>query len=64
MTAEVRKRPQGFTTQGDVLVDVRNLRMYFPVSSGLIFQHKVADVKAVDGVTFQIRKGETLGLVG
>jgi oligopeptide transport system ATP-binding protein len=64
MTAEVRERPQGFTAKGDVLVDVRNLRMYFPVSSGLIFQHKVADVKAVDGVTFQIRKGETLGLVG
>ncbi len=54
----------GMTAQGDVLIDVRNLRVYFPVSAGLIFQRKIADVKAVDGVTFQIRNGETLGLVG
>jgi oligopeptide transport system ATP-binding protein len=38
--------------------------MYFPVTAGLIFQRKVADVKAVDGLNFFIRKGETLGLVG
>jgi oligopeptide transport system ATP-binding protein len=55
---------QGMTAHGDVLIDVKNLRVYFPVTSGVIFQHKVADVKAVDGVNFQIRKGETLGLVG
>jgi oligopeptide transport system ATP-binding protein len=66
MTAEATTTNgiQGVTAEGDVLVDVRNLRMYFPVTAGLIFQRKVADVKAVDGVTFQIRKGETLGLVG
>ncbi|MGE0544685.1 MAG: ABC transporter ATP-binding protein [Dehalococcoidia bacterium] len=38
--------------------------MYFPVTAGLIFQKKVADVKAVDGLNFFVRKGETLGLVG
>ncbi|MCI0440762.1 MAG: dipeptide/oligopeptide/nickel ABC transporter ATP-binding protein, partial [Chloroflexi bacterium] len=38
--------------------------MYFPVTSGILFQRKVAEVKAVDNVSFQIRKGETLGLVG
>jgi len=55
---------QGVVAQGDVLIDVKNLKVYFPVTAGVIFQHKVADVKAVDGVNFQIRKGETLGLVG
>ena len=49
---------------GDVLLDVQDLKMYFPVTAGLIFQRKVADIKAVDGVSFSVRRGETLGLVG
>ena len=49
---------------GNVLVEVRNLRMYFPVTSGIVFQRKVADIKAVDDVSFTINRGETLGLVG
>ena len=48
----------------DVLVHVQDAKMYFPVTSGIIFQRKVADIKAVDGVTFAIRRGETFGLVG
>jgi len=54
----------GQVSKDDVLVDVTDLRMYFPVTAGLIFQRKVADVKAVDGVNFFIRRSETLGLVG
>ena len=46
------------------MVDILDLRMYFPVTAGIIFQRKIADVKAVDGITFSIRRGETLGLVG
>ena len=42
---------------------VEDLRMYFPVTKGL-FRRKIADIKAADGVSFAIRKGETLGLVG
>jgi len=63
-TATTQDRLHGFVAQGDTLIDVRNLKVYFPVTAGLIFQRKIADVKAVDGVSFQIRKGETLGLVG
>ncbi len=47
----------------DHLVDVENLVMYFPVTAG-VFHKRVADVKAVDDVSFYIKKGETLGLVG
>ena len=50
--------------QNDILLQVRDLKMYFPVTKGIIRQKKIAEVKAVDGVTFDIRKGETLGLVG
>ena len=51
-------------TGEDILLQVRHLRMYFPVTSGVIFQRKVADIKAVDDVSFNLRQGETLGLVG
>ena len=44
------------------LVEVENLKQYFPVSGGKLFEKKV--VKAVDNVSFGIKKGETLGLVG
>ena len=51
-------------TQSDkVILDVKNLKMYFPVTRGLL-RRKVADVKAIDGVSFKVRQGETLGLVG
>jgi oligopeptide transport system ATP-binding protein len=55
---------QDVQSASDILVNVQNLKMYFPVTAGLIFQRKIADVKAVDGVTFAVKKGETLGLVG
>lgn len=48
----------------EVLVDVRDLKMYFPVTEGVFVPKVVAEVKAVDGVSFQIFRGETLGVVG
>lgn len=50
--------------QNNVLIDVKNVSMYFPITKGIIRQHKVAEIKAVDGVNLVIRRGETLGLVG
>ena len=47
-----------------VLLKVRNLKKYFPVTSGIIFQRETGSVKAVDDISFDIFKGETLGLVG
>src|SRR6267154_3349839 len=46
------------------LLQVRGLRMHFPVTEGLIARRHIGDVKAVDGVDLAIRRGETLGLVG
>ncbi len=46
------------------LVHIANLGMYFPITRGVIVQRHIGDIKAVDGLTFDIRRGETLGLVG
>jgi len=48
----------------ELLLEVKGLAKYFPVTRGIILERKIADVKAVDGVSFDIRRGETLGLVG
>jgi oligopeptide transport system ATP-binding protein len=46
------------------LLSVRNLSVHFPLKQGFIFQREVARVRAVDGISFDINPGETLGLVG
>jgi len=48
---------------GDILT-VDNLVMHFPLTQGIIFQRQIGAVRAVDGVSFAIKRGETLGLVG
>ena len=50
--------------RSDVLVKVDGLKVHFPITQGIIFQRQVGAVRAVDGLSFDIRKGETLGLVG
>ena len=61
-TEQMPQTPPGASTE--TILEVDGLKMYFPVTSGILFQRKVADVKAVDGVAFSVRRGETLGLVG
>ena len=48
----------------DALLQVENLTKYFPIKQGIIFQKEIGRVHAVDGISFQIKQGETLGLVG
>jgi oligopeptide transport system ATP-binding protein len=55
---------QAQTSNGNVLLEVKNLKMHFPVTSGIVFQRAVAHIKAVDDISFYVRQGETLGLVG
>ncbi len=52
------------STTAEKLLEVRNLKMYFPITQGILLQRKVGDVRAVDDISFFIKKGETLGLVG
>ena len=46
------------------LLEVRGLQMHFPVTEGIVINRKIGEVKAVDGINFSVRRGETLGLVG
>src|SRR5512147_2759494 len=48
----------------DTLVELRDLKKYFPVKRGLLFDRTIGEIKAIDGVSFAIRRGETFGLVG
>ena len=64
MTAVTELAETGTMLTGNELLQVEGLEKYFPVTRGIIFQKQVASVKAVDGVTFGVREGETLGVVG
>ena len=59
--AEVLQAPPG---PGDNLLRVEGLKVHFPVTEGVVVQKHIGSVKAVDGVSFELRRGETFGLVG
>lgn len=61
MTEAAVTQPSG---QNDKILDVQNLKMYFPITKGIVFQKIVGEVKAVDDISFSMKRGETLGLVG
>jgi oligopeptide/dipeptide ABC transporter ATP-binding protein len=49
---------------GEPLVEVRDLVKHFPITKGIVFQREVGAVRAVDGLTFDVKRGEALGIVG
>ena len=49
---------------GEVILRVDNLVKHFPITQGILFKKKIGAVKAVDGVSFELHRGETLGIVG
>src|SRR4026208_1942000 len=61
MADPISTTPNG---SGDAPLKVDNLVMPSPLTQGIIFQRKVGAVQAVDGVSFEVKRGETLGLVG
>src|SRR5687768_10804702 len=48
----------------DPVLTVEDLKVHFPITSGILARRRVGTVKAVDGISFTVRRGETLGLVG
>ncbi|MGZ8581162.1 MAG: ABC transporter ATP-binding protein [Actinomycetota bacterium] len=52
------------SNRGEPLIKVTGLKKYFPITQGILFQHHVGDVHAVDGVDLEVYPGETVGLVG
>jgi oligopeptide transport system ATP-binding protein len=52
------------TDAGGPLLEVTDLVKHFPIKSGLLFDREIDQVRAVDGISFSVKKGETLGLVG
>ena len=61
--APVKPAPGHGTQMAEALLRVKSLKKYFPIRGGLL-SREVARVHAVDDVSFEIRRGETLGLVG
>jgi oligopeptide transport system ATP-binding protein len=52
------------SASGDTLLEVQDLSVHFPVTRGIVFKRQVGTIKAVDGVSFKLARGRTLGLVG
>jgi oligopeptide/dipeptide ABC transporter ATP-binding protein len=65
VSVQAEPRPtDGPSPDGTPLIDVDHLKVFFPVKSGLIIDRKIGQVHAVDDVSFELREGETLGVVG
>ncbi len=63
LSAEPKKEPAPLNPNGPMVLQADNLKVWFPIKRGLL-RHVVGHIKAVDGVSVALRKGETLGIVG
>ncbi|GHF60521.1 ABC transporter ATP-binding protein [Streptomyces mashuensis] len=63
-TAEVEAVLDAPVERGEPILQVRNLVKHFPLTQGILFKKQIGAVKAVDGVSFDLYQGETLGIVG
>jgi oligopeptide/dipeptide ABC transporter ATP-binding protein len=65
MSVEVHERaPEPAPAKGEPLIKLVGVKKYFPITRGILIQHKVGDVHAVDGIDLEVHPGETMGLVG
>ena len=64
MPTSTQPQPPAATQSTETLLEVTGLEKHFPITRGIFFQRKVGAVRAVDGIDFSVRTGETLGLVG
>ena len=61
---EPQTAPVARADGAEPLVQVRDLVKHFPITRGILIQRKIGSVRAVDGVSFEVKRGETLGIVG
>jgi oligopeptide transport system ATP-binding protein len=64
MSAPVTESTPGDVSGEDTVLEVRDVKKYFPLTRGIVLKRTIGHVKAVDGVTVQLKRGETLGVVG
>jgi oligopeptide/dipeptide ABC transporter ATP-binding protein len=64
VTAVSESQPGANTADSRPLLEVRNLVKHFPITQGIVIQRKIGAVRAVDDISFEVRRGETLGIVG
>lgn len=65
MVSQVVEKNESTSKNGrEVILQVTDLKKHFPITSGIVIQRQVGAVRAVDGITFDVYKGETLGVVG